>query len=87
MAKKTNTNEAIIAYLVKLFDGEFSSDYIQDKRNVVFARVAGYVSPKTGKQVGEILTADDIGSIINTLDNLQFNRRLEAKARRLGEEF
>jgi thymidylate synthase len=87
MAKTTNNNEVIISYLTKLFDGEFSSDTIINKRGLVFARIAGYVSPKTGKQVGEILTADQIGSIINNLDNIQFNRRMEAKARRLGEEF
>ena len=87
MAKTTNNNEVIISYLTKLFDGEFSTDFLQSKRNVVFARIAGYISPKTGKQVGQVLTSDEIGSIINKLDDIQFSRRLEAKARRLGEEF
>ena len=87
MAKTTNNNEVIINYLVKLFDGEFSAEFIQTKRNVVFGRIASYTSAKSGKQVGEILSANDIGSIINKLDDIQFSRRLEAKARRLGEEF
>ena len=86
MANKTN-NKAIIAYLTKLFDEEFSSDFIQKKRNVVFARIAGYTSPKSGKRVGEILSANEIGELINELDNIQFSRRLDAKAKRLGEEF
>lgn len=86
MAKKSN-NEVIVTYLTKLFDGEFSSDFIQTKRNVVFGRIASYVSPKTGKQVGELLSANEIGEIINNLDNIQFSRRLADKARRLGEEF
>ena len=85
--KTTNNNEAIKTYLVKLFDGEFSSQTIEDKRNMVFARIAGYVSPKTGQQVGEVLSANEIGSIINILDNLQFSRVLTNKAKRLGEEF
>ena len=87
MAKKTNTNEVIVTYLTKLFDGEFSSEFIQSKRNVVFGRIASYTSAKTGKQVGEILSADEIGKVINNLDNIQFSRRLADKARRLGEEF
>ena len=85
MAKKTN--EVIVTYLTKLFDGEFSSEFIQSKRNVVFGRIASYTSAKTGKQVGEILSADEIGKVINNLDNIQFSRRLADKARRLGEEF
>ena len=85
MAKKTN--EVIVTYLTKLFDGEFSSEFIQSKRNVVFGRIASYTSAKTGKQVGQVLSADEIGSIINQLENLQFSRRLADKARRLGEEF
>ena len=86
MAKKSN-NEVIVTYLTKLFDGEFSSEFIQSKRNVVFGRIASYTSAKTGKQVGEILSADEIGKVINNLDNIQFSRRLADKARRLGEEF
>ena len=85
MAKKTN--EVIVTYLTKLFDGEFSSEFIQSKRNVVFGRIASYTSAKTGKQVGQVLSADEIGSIINQLENLQFSRRLADKAKRLGEEF
>ena len=85
MAKKTN--EVIVTYLTKLFDGEFSSEFIQSKRNVVFGRIASYTSAKTGKQVGEILSADEIGKVINNLDNIQFSRRLADKARRLAEEF
>ena len=87
MAKKTNTNEVIVTYLTKLFNGEFSSEFIQPKRNVVFGGIASYTSAKTGKQVGQVLSADEIGSIINQLDNIQFSRRLADKARRLGEEF
>ena len=89
MAKQTNTTDivAVKEYLIKLFDGEFSPSQIRERRNMVYALIASYTSPKTGKQVGEVLSSDDIGYIINRLESLQFCRRMEAKAKRLGGEF
>ena len=83
----TDDKEVIKTYLVRLFDGLFSTQSMEERRNMVFARIAGYTSAKTGIQVGEVLTPDEIGEIINILDNLQFSRRLADKARLLGEEF
>lgn len=90
MAKKTTNTTDLVAvkeYLIKLFDGEFSPQQLSERRNMVFARIANYTSPKTGQQVGDILPADDIGYIINRLESIQFCRRMEAKAKRIGGEF
>ena len=89
MAKKTNTTDivAIKEYLIKLFDGEFSPHQLSERRSMVFAVIANYTSPKSGRQVGELLSADDIGYIINRLESAQFCRRMEAKAKRIGGDF
>jgi len=72
-------------YLVSIFDGAFSEQQLENKRNLCFYRVANFQSPKTGKKVGEVLNEDAIGVILNELDNLQFNRKLASKVARAGE--
>ena len=73
------------AYAVSIFDGVFPSEQIENKRNMVFYRIANFQSPKTGKKLSEVLSEEQIGEIINELDTLQFNRRLQSKIARAGE--
>ena len=72
--------------VVKVFDGEFSSDFIASHRKTCFYRIANFTTPK-GTKVNDILNDDEIGAVINELDNLQYSRRLQAKAKRLGLDF
>ena len=48
---------------------------------------AGYVSPKTGAKVSDLLTDDEIGQVINCLSDAYFNRKMQARAKRIGEGF
>lgn len=75
----------IQSYAVAVFDGVFSDSEISSHRNRVFYRVANFRSPKTNKALGEVLNEEEIGSIINELDNLQFQRKLQGKIARAGE--
>jgi len=72
-------------YLTKLFDGVFSEQEINTQRARVFYRIANFTSPTTGKTVGDTLSNDQIGEVINSLSDLQFNRRMQAKVQRMGE--
>ena len=83
----TLTKEQVFSNkLVQLFDGEFSSETIATKRNLVFYRVANFMTPK-GTRVSDVLNEEQIGEVINTLDNLQYSRRMEAKIKRLNLQF
>ena len=89
MSKTTTTQttvQDIQHYLIKLFDGIFTVEQLDNKRKLVFARIAGYQSPKSGKTVSELLTDDEIGQIINALSDAYFNRAMQAKAKRIGGE-
>lgn len=81
----TKTPTDIQEYLLKLFDGVFTVDQIDNRRKLVFARIAGYVSPKSGAKVSDLLTDDQIGEVINALSDAYFNRAMQAKAKRIGE--
>ena len=72
-----------IEYIINLFDGEFSSEFIASHRRTVFYRIANF-SLTSESIVSAVLSQDDIGEIINQLDTKQYNRRLENKRRRLG---
>lgn len=84
----TTTNVTTVQdYLVKLFDGVFTEEQIENRRKLVFARIAGYVSPKSEVMVSTILTDEEIGQVINRLSDAYFNRKMQARAKRLGEGF
>ena len=86
--KQTTTNvTAVQDYLVKLFDGVFSEEQIENRRKLVFARIAGYVSPNSNVMVSTILTDEEIGQVINRLSDAYFNRKMQARAKRIGEGF
>ena len=85
MATTTPTLSKIQAYAISIFDGVFSTEQIENKRNVCFYRIANFQSPKTGKKLSEVLSEEQIGEVINELDTLQFNRRLQSKIARAGE--
>lgn len=72
-------------YLVSIFDGVFSADLIANKRSLVFYRIANFASPKTQTKVSSVLTEDEIGTIINELDSLQFNRSIASRVAKAGE--
>lgn len=80
-----NQNQPIIDYTVKIFDGLFSENEINTKRNYVFYRVANFESPKTKRRLNSILSDEEIGEIINELSTLQYNRRLQARINRAGD--
>ena len=86
MSTKQTTVQDIQDYLIKLFDGVFSVEQLDNKRKLVFARIAGYKSPKSGKTVSELLTDEEIGQIINALSDAYFNRTMQARAKRIGGE-
>lgn len=73
------------SYLVNLFDGIFSENQLLESRKYCFAKVAQYRSPTTGKEVSEVLSQEQIGEILNSLADAQFNRRMQAKASRMSE--
>ena len=89
METKTQTQTPValkarqIEYIVNLFDGEFSSEFIASHRNTVFYKIANF-SPKPEVIVSQLFTKEEIGDIINTLDDKQYYRRLAIKAKRLG---
>ena len=93
MATKTTTQttapttQDIQDFLLKLFDGVFSEEQLDNKRKLVFARIAGYVSPKTGAKVSDLLTDDEIGQVINCLSDAYFNRKMQARAKRIEGAF
>lgn len=84
---QTPTTQDIQDYLFKLFDGVFTEDILNNKRKLVFARIAGYISPKTGAKVSDLLSDDEIGQIINALSDAYFNRAMQARAKRIGGGF
>ena len=86
MSTKQITAQDIQQYLIKLFDGVFTVEQLDNKRKLVFARIAGYKSPKSGKTVSELLTDEEIGQIINALSDAYFNRAMASRAKRIGEE-
>ena len=83
----TPTTQDIQDFLIKLFDGIFTEEQLDNKRKLVFARIAGYVSPKTGAKVSDLLTNDEIGQVINCLSDAYFNRKMQARAKIIGEGF
>lgn len=72
-------------YLTKVFDGVFSETDISNHRARVFYRIVNFTSPKSGAKVGDILSADEVGEIINELDTLQFNRKIAMRVAKLEE--
>jgi len=85
MTTTTPKLNKISTYVISIFDGVFSTEQIENKRNVCFYRIANFQSPKTGKKLSEVLSEEQIGEVINELDTLQFNRKLTAKIARAGE--
>lgn len=85
MATIANKTKLIQEYATKVFDGVFSSEEISSHRARVFYRLANFTSPTTGKKLSEVLSEDQIGEVINELDTIQFNRRLQSKISRAGE--
>jgi hypothetical protein len=83
MEEKTQN---FMAKLIKVYDGEFSSEFIAKHRNTVFYKIANFTTPK-GTKVSAVLNKEQIGELINELDSLQDSRRLQAKMKRLGIEF
>lgn len=79
-----NPNQPIIDYTVKVFDGLFSENDINTKRNYVFYRIANFESPRTKRRLNSILSDEEIGQVINELSTLQFNRKLQARTSRAG---
>lgn len=79
-----NQNQPIIDYTVKVFDGLFSEQEINTKRNYVFYRVANFESPRTKLRLNSVLSDEEIGEVINELSTLQFNRKLQARTSRAG---
>lgn len=75
----------IQAYAISIFDGVFSAELLETKRNSAFYRIANFQSPKTQKKLSDVLSQDQLGEIINELDTLQFNRKLQSKVARAGE--
>lgn len=59
-------NEAIIAGLTKAFSKVYTEETINNRAKV-FAQIASFAHPKTGTVVGSILSADEIGEIINRI--------------------
>ena len=85
---KTQATKATITpfdYAVKIFDGMFSESQIENNRKTVFYRIANAPTPK-GNLLGNIMDQDEIGSVINELAQLQFNRRFQAKASRMQDQ-
>lgn len=72
-------------YAMKVLDGMFSEKEINEQRKMVFFRVANTPTPK-GNILGNLMSEDEIGDIINELGMLQFNRRLSAKMSRLQDQ-
>ena len=85
MTTTANKTKLIQEYATKVFDGVFSSEEIASHRARVFYRLANFTSAKSNKKLSEVLTQDEIGEIINELDTIQFNRRLQARVTRAGE--
>ena len=83
----TPTTQDIQDFLIKLFDGIFTEEQLDNKRKLVFSRIANYTSPKTGAKVSGLLTDDEIGQVINCLSDAYFNRKMQARAKRIGEGF
>lgn len=83
---KLTKEQIFSAKLIQLFDGEFSAEMIMNKRNSVFYRIANFTTP-AGTKVSTVLTEEQIGEIINDLDNLQYSRRMQAKIKRLNINF
>lgn len=81
---KPNTS-AIINYVVNCLDGAFSEEMILNARNACFRKVCNFRSPSSGKKVSEVLNQEQIGEILNELEDIQFNRRISAKVARAGE--
>ena len=80
-----NKNQPIIDYAVKVFDGLFSEQEINAKRNYVFYRIANFESPRTKLRLNSVLSDDEIGEVINELSTLQYNRKLQARINRAGD--
>ena len=72
-------------YLSKVFDGVFSEADITNHRSRVFYRIVNFTSPKSGVKVGDVLSSDQVGEIINELDTLQFNRKVAMRVAKLEE--
>ena len=72
-------------YLSKVFDGVFSEADIANHRSRVFYRIVNFTSPKSGVKVGDVLSSDQVGEIINELDTLQFNRKVAMRVAKLEE--
>jgi len=85
MATKTTKPEAtlnkenIISRVTASLDGAFSEKEIIERRRSVFYQVANLKSPQTGTILGSILDADELGTIVNNLLDLQQSRKLTAK--------
>lgn len=74
------------AYLVKLFTKVINEDTVTNKRAQAFATIANYESSTTGQKVSEVLDADDIGEICNSIRDFHVNTRIKAVASRMATE-
>jgi hypothetical protein len=89
-ANKTTTTSiklTPVEYLTKVFDGVFSEAELQNSRKRVFYRVANFESPTTKVRASAILNQDEIGEIINNLEDLQFNRRIAKRIAGIAPAF
>lgn len=73
-------------YLTKLFVKVINEDTVTNKRAQAFATIANYESTTTGQKVSDVLDAEDIGEICNSIRDFHVNTRIKAVASRMSTE-
>lgn len=68
------TPEQVSDFLVTAFGKLFTLDEVQNNRRRCFATIINYQSPKSGIRVDTILTAEDVGIVIDRIRDAKIQR-------------
>lgn len=70
------TPEQVADFLVTAFGKLFSYDEVQNNRRRCFATIINYKSPKSGLRVDEILTAEEVGAVLDRIRDAKVQRAI-----------
>lgn len=70
------TADQVSDYLVGAFTKLFSYDEIMNNRRRCFATIINYESPKSGIKVKDILTADEVGVVLDRIRDVRIQRAI-----------
>ena len=71
-----NDTDKVIDSLVTAFSKVFNLNDLNNQRNRCFGTIANFTSPKTGKKVIDVITTDDVGTVLNRIKDIHLARAI-----------